>query len=411
MTRSPQATKLPTSLADLDGMDVRDIEPRTVLWALAEISWEDPGGALHCARATLEDTSRSGACLRVRHPFAVGSRVTIKWSREQFCAVARNCRSDGRDYLIGVLRELGRVGNKSAPKQVPSVVGAPPRPARTGAPIASQQPVKASRSTVVERPKNVLSRPAAPLLSQPSQWLSQGSAPPRERKVMQPKGFLSKLWRSEPEGDETSAEVASTEAPVNKTNPSVAVSPSAPHRDLLSYEDIYHAAGIMTPRSGYSIHKVVDMLNSERLRELSKDAKRASVLMALDAAGTSADDLLHDAVRRQEALNSYDAGQRKQLEEFEAQKARENAQIEAEMERIKAHYAERIQRNNEQVGKEKETLHNWQAAMQYESQRIAEVIELCGKQPAATPGPVPAAAAASPASSTAEKAARAHGST
>ena len=226
---------------------------------------------------------------------------------------------------------------------------------------------------------------------------------------MQSKGFFSKLWRSEPEGAKTPAQVALTEAPVNKTNP--AASPSIPSSDLLSYEDIYHAAGIMAPRTGYSIHKVVDMLNSERLRELSKDAKRASVLMALDAAGTSADDLLHDAMRRQEALNSYDAGQRKQLEEFETQKARENAQIEAEMECIKAHYAERIQRNNEQVAKEKETLHNWQVAMQYESQRIAEVIELCGKQPAATNGPTSAAAGATPAALTAEKAARAHGAT
>ena len=179
---------------------------------------------------------------------------------------------------------------------------------------------------------------------------------------MQSKGFLSKLWHSDQDGADTPGKPTLTEAPVNKTN--APASGPAAHSDLLSYEDIYHAAGVMSPRSGYSIHKVVDMLNSERLRDLSKEAKRASVLMALDAAGTSADELLHDATRRQEALNAYEAGQRKQLEEFEAQKARENAQIEAEMERIRAHYAERIQCNSDQVAKEKETLHNWQAAMQ-----------------------------------------------
>jgi len=146
---------------------------------------------------------------------------------------------------------------------------------------------------------------------------------------MQSKGFLSKLWRSDQDGADTHGKPTLTEAPVNNTN--VPASGPAAHSDLLSYEDIYHAAGVMSPRSGYSIHKVVDMLNSERLRDLSKEAKRASVLMALDAAGTSADDLLHDATRRREALNAYEAGQRKQLEEFEAQKARENAQIEAEM--------------------------------------------------------------------------------
>ena len=172
---------------------------------------------------------------------------------------------------------------------------------------------------------------------------------------------------------------------------------TGPQTNLLSYEDIYRAAGILSPRSGYGIHKVVDMLNSERIRNLAPDVKRASVLMALDAAGTSADDLLQDATRRQQALASYEAGQQKQLEEFEARKAAENAQIQAEMERITAHYAERIQHNHDQVTQEKETLHNWQMQKQCENQRISDVIELCAKQPA----PVPLASAAAASSSSA----------
>lgn len=170
---------------------------------------------------------------------------------------------------------------------------------------------------------------------------------------------------------------------------------TGPQSNLLSYEDIYRAAGILSPRSGYGIHKVVDMLNSERIRNLAPEVKRASVLMALDAAGTSADDLLQDATRRQQALASYEAGQQKQLEEFEARKNQENAQIQAEMERITAHYAERIQHNHDQIAQEKETLRNWQMQKQCENQRITEVIELCAKQPAPAPAPVASAAAAS----------------
>jgi type I site-specific restriction endonuclease len=168
---------------------------------------------------------------------------------------------------------------------------------------------------------------------------------------------------------------------VNKPNSTVNEMPSGPSA-LLSYEDIYRAAGIMSPGAGYGIHKVVEMMNNERIRDLSKDVKRASVLMALDAAGIAADDLLTDATRRQNALNSYEVSQRKQLEDFEARKARENARIEEEMEKVRSHYAERVQANLDQVAKEKDALRNWQMAMQHESQRIAEVIELCGKQPA-----------------------------
>ena len=211
---------------------------------------------------------------------------------------------------------------------------------------------------------------------------------------MQSKGFFPHFWRKQ---EVTGAldQAIPTEATMNQSNSHPAEGLTGPQTDLLSYEDIYRAAGILTADSGYGIHKVVDMLNSDRIRNLSPEIKRASVLMALDAAGTSTDDLLRDATRRQQALSSYDAGQQKQLEEFEARKVQENAQIQAEMERVTAHYAERIQHNQDQIAREKETLRTWQVPKQFESQRIAEVIELCGKQPAAPPSNAAPASSAS----------------
>lgn len=181
---------------------------------------------------------------------------------------------------------------------------------------------------------------------------------------------------------------------MNKPSSNATEAPSGQPSALLSYEDIYRAAGIMSPGSGYGIHKVVEMMNNERIRDLSQDVKRASILMALDAAGISADELHTDATRRQNALTSYEATQRKQLEDFEARKARENARIEEELEKVRSHYAERIQANLDQVAKEKDALRNWQMAMQHESQRIADVIELCGKQPAPAKAATALAAAA-----------------
>ena len=86
-------------------MDGRDIEPRTVIWAVAEVSWQDSAGKPVCERATLEDTSRSGACIRLKAPLQIGARIHVRWHREQFSAIARNCRRDGRDFLLGVLRD------------------------------------------------------------------------------------------------------------------------------------------------------------------------------------------------------------------------------------------------------------------------------------------------------------------
>lgn len=205
---------------------------------------------------------------------------------------------------------------------------------------------------------------------------------------MEPKTIFPHFWRRKQDGhppDEGApANSKVMEASVNKSSTPEST-PSGPRGELLGYEDIYRAAGIMSPGAGYGIHKVVDMLNSERLRDLSQEAKRASVLMALDAASISADDLLTDATRRQNALTTYESSQVKQLEDFETRKAKENSRIEEEMEKIRVHYAQRIQSNLDQIAKEKEALRTWQMAMQHETQRIAEVIELCGKQPAPAP--------------------------
>ena len=430
------------------------------MWAVAEISWEDPTGTPYRAPATMEDTSVSGACLRVPAPIGIGSRLTVKWHREQFRAIARNCRSDGKEFLLGVRRDEAEVRNqpkktsdasdtrptgnliepgqhaarqetspaKSAPQAaLPEPVAAPlsriPAPAQdlpsgikaqareTSAPAefagrttAPTEPVSGRASQpALGRTSDRSLQPSGPPSGRRSHSQSAGSSTRQERKVMESKRLFPNFWRrQQDQNEDASAKPTSTEAPVNNLNIHAADAGNGPRVDLLSYDDIYHAAGLMSPHSGYGIHKVVEMLNSERIRALSKDIQRASVLMALEAAGASADELLQDATRRQQALDSYEDGQRKQLEEFEARNMQENAQIQAEMERITAHYAERIQHNQSQVAKQKEALRNWQMAKQHESQRISEVIDLCSKQPAndARPTVGPSVPAASPVGAT-----------
>jgi len=160
--------------------------------------------------------------------------------------------------------------------------------------------------------------------------------------------------------------------------------------DLSPVEDIYRAAGIMDPRRGYSINKVFEMLHSQYIRNLSKEMKRAALLMALEAAGVTIDQLQRDAKARQDALDSHEALQRKHVEAEWARKAEEIAQIQAELESIKAHYMARISQNMEAVAREKETFANWLTLKQQESQSMAEAVELCLKAPDAEPACVPA---------------------
>jgi hypothetical protein len=344
----------------MDGREITllTIEPRTMLWAVAEVTWED-SGEIHKLPATLEDTSLSGACVRVKRPFSVGSKVMIRWHREQFSAVTKNCRNEGRDFLLGLQRD-------PAGNEVSSTSTSPAEFAAV-ATKSSQTSQRLSAAAGAHSGEN------------PRQHSGTNPPPDHERTDMQSNNFIPQFLRRQQSG-EASDKAAPMEALMNKPFAAAAEINREQRYDLLSYDDIYRAAGIMSTRSGYGIHKVVEMLNSERIRDLPPDAKRASVLMALDAAGTSVDELRQDAVRRQSALDAYEAGQRKQVEEFDAHMNAENARIEAEMEQIRVHYAERMQNNRDQVTREKEALHNWQMAMQHESQRISEVIDLCGKE-------------------------------
>ena len=150
--------------------------------------------------------------------------------------------------------------------------------------------------------------------------------------------------------------------------------------ELQAFDEIYRAAGIKGPRLGYSIGKVIEMLQSDHIRNLPTETRRASILMALEAAGVQVDEVLQDATLRQRAINSYEAIQRKHLEEYEARKTQENCAIQAEMERVAAEYAARISNNLEEITREKDSFRKWQLKKQNEAQRISEAVALCVTQ-------------------------------
>ena len=361
------------------------IEPRTVLWARAEVCWVDATGTPHRVSATMEDSSPSGACVRTGDEIEVGSKLTVKRHGEQFSGIARNRRREGYEFLVGIQRsKLPGEAAATAPAKdqgaaaragaLPSAVAvekiSPERPSNLVAPVRSPK-APAAKAPDLSSTKAATPRPESP---------TEPVSPHHERNVMQPTPLLRKLWPRQLEPDSAPDNAIPAEVPVNKSDVNIPESLPEPKCALLSCEDIYRASGILGARSKYDINKIVEMLNSKHIRELPKEVRRASVLMALDAAGTTVDEILNDAARRQHALNSYEGGQQKEFEQFEAGKVRENAQIKLEMERVAAHYADRIQRNLDHVAQEKEAFRTWQAAKEQESQRISEAVGLCSKQ-------------------------------
>jgi len=172
-------------------------------------------------------------------------------------------------------------------------------------------------------------------------------------------------------GDQKSA--ATSVAEIAAT---VAAEPTftTPVSDPTSFEEIYKAAEIPPASKGYSILKVSQMLESEHIRNLPSDVKKSSVLVALDAAGVEIKDVIQDAVRRDRALDTYERVQQRALEELDSRKAKENSEIQAQIDKYVTEQRAKIQSNNDAVSREKERFTGWRLKKQQEEKKIAEAV-------------------------------------
>jgi hypothetical protein len=149
---------------------------------------------------------------------------------------------------------------------------------------------------------------------------------------------------------------------------------SATVQNPASFDEIYKAAEIATPVHGYTVFKIAEMLQSEYIRNLPAEVKRSSVLVALDAAGVKIEEVIQDAVRRDRALDGFETVQQRSMEQLEERKARENTDIQAEIDRFTAEQRAKMDANNDEVKREKERFYSWRLNKQQEEQKIADTV-------------------------------------
>ncbi len=399
--------------------------------ARAEVVWEVQPGDWRGAVAKIEDVSLAGACIRLSVPIGVGEKLKIKWRKEQFSGITKYCRRDGGDYVLGVRRETSESEAQNgvlpheattslpaassakiqdapahydtkvqespkarlAPAPAPIAVTAPPSPiAPEALPKAANESEAANKSAPPSDPSSKHS--PEPDASRSDELHAREPSQRQERTIV-----FNKLLNRGPErqqqkvqeeiSDDTKARVISTSAKASRENhtTSNAKASGLPSNQgsLLSLQDIYLAVGIMSSRLGYNIDTVSEMADSDHMRGMSNDVKRASILMALEAAGIPVSELLQDGSKRLNALNSYEAAERKRFEDYETKKSQESAQIQAEIEQMTAHCLERIKHNLGEVTLAKDAFLNWQTTKQKEAQRISDAVALFSKSTAVEP--------------------------
>ena len=191
------------------------------------------------------------------------------------------------------------------------------------------------------------------------------------------------------EGDSAPGAPSSAARTVAEIASSVSAEPkfTGPVANPMSFDEIYGAAEINPPEHGYTVLKIIDLLHSEHIRNLSREVKKSSLLLALEAAGVKAEEIVQDAVRRDKALDTYERVQQKALQDLEARKTKESQDLQAEIERRITEMQSRVQANNDEVTKAKEQFYGWQLKKQQEEQKIADAVSyFTSEKPSTTPG-------------------------
>ena len=426
--RNSSGYELILFIADRLRMSTAARESRIAVMMLAEVSWEDAPGKLLSAPARLEDKSLSGACIRMKKSVEVGAKLRVRGRFEEFSGVVKYCRSEGWDYVVGLQREAGvtppekqaivqtepasqekTASRASAAK--PAIEREPDKRLASGVPVAPvrgvERGVEGENGPAVPGHRGDRIRPADDFgahrrsrfrATQPARMKEV----PREKKSMARKWLELAPWQSNrespsAEGSEHGQSEKGRENSMQQADSSA--KKEAEDRktecvagfqvDLLPMEEIYRAAGIANSKKGYSIHKVVEMLNSEHMVGLANETKRAAVMVALEAADISLGQVQQDAKTRQEALDRYEAEQTKLIEAEWARKTEENIRIEEELERVKLQYAGRVKRNLDESAREKSKFDRWLAMKQQEVRSITAAMDLCLKREIAEPGRAP----------------------
>ncbi len=164
------------------------------------------------------------------------------------------------------------------------------------------------------------------------------------------------------------AQIAATVAP-----PPV-IQFSKPLAQITTFEDIYAAAEIKPPANGYSIMKIHDMLSSEHIKQMPAEVKRGSIMVALDAAGVKIQEVIQDAVRRDQALDGFERVRQKSVEDLEARKLEDNRKIQADLDKYVTEHKAKLQANLDEVAKQKEDFYTWRMQKQQEEQKIADCV-------------------------------------
>jgi len=170
--------------------------------------------------------------------------------------------------------------------------------------------------------------------------------------------------------------------------------------DVADFAVVYKGASVQAPSHGYGVDRIAGMLGHESLAGLDKNVKASAVLAALDAAGVSIEDVIHDGMLRYKALVAFEAAKELELQQVRPRNERKVGELKAKVAAFEKEKQAEIDALTREAASAVNTLTRLQTRQRAEEERFhrtvslfveplpGRVIPMAGA-PAPAPTPVP----------------------
>jgi hypothetical protein len=137
---------------------------------------------------------------------------------------------------------------------------------------------------------------------------------------------------------------------------------------------VYKEAGIALPPHGYGVDRVSEMLSGKRLAALTRDVKANAVLAALEAARVDVQDVIEDGIRRDKALDAFEAAKERELIEKKAAAESRVQSLRKDLDELVRKINAEIETLKQQASEAEMAFAQLQVKKRQEEQRLHDVV-------------------------------------
>ena len=143
------------------------------------------------------------------------------------------------------------------------------------------------------------------------------------------------------------------------------------------FEEVYEKAGVTVPEHGFTVYKLLEMVEAEEMAGLEPQARAqviTGMLTRLPGGGVDIADIAHDAAQRDRALDAFEEFLGCRVADAMVASDSENEELQAEIDRITKSHQERIVANQSRVQEERDRFESWRVSKRLEERKLYDVI-------------------------------------